>query len=170
MDIFLSRGERDPEVRIRFPVEPDMIRPMLAELDEHCAISDPVRIVGSSSQISNLVQYISCADVEKQADIRKLNVLAGMIDGMGEEEQRLLSGSLDAESVNGLDDVLRVASTLGQYELIEGVTSDKELGGWLVEHGQTEVAFPEEVRPYLDYAGVGAAYPTPAGRTRPMAM
>lgn len=158
MDIFLSRGERDPEIRIRFPAEPDMIWPMLAELDEHCASNDPVRIVGSSSQIPNLVQYISCADVEKQADIRKLNALAGMIDSVGEDKQRLLSGALDAESVNGLDDVLRVASALSQYELIQGVTSDKELGGWLVEHGQAEVDFPKEVWPYLDYAGIGAAY------------
>ena len=59
---------------------------------------------------------------------------------------------------NGLDDVLRIASNLGQYEFIEGVTSDKELGGWLVEHGQAGVEFPEAVRPYLDYAGIGGSY------------
>ena len=47
---------------------------------------------------------------------------------------------------------------MGQYEFIEGVTSDKELGGWLVEHGQAKVEFPKEVWPYLDYVGIGAAY------------
>ncbi|MDE6589804.1 MAG: hypothetical protein K2K53_05580, partial [Oscillospiraceae bacterium] len=56
------------------------------------------------------------------------------------------------------DDVLRVASSLDQYEFVEGVTSDKELGGWLVERGLVEVDFPEAVRPYLDYAGIGAEY------------
>ena len=69
-----------------------------------------------------------------------------------------MSGALDAESINGLDDVLRVASSLDQYEFIEGATSDKELGGWLVEHGLAGVDFPEAVRPYLDYAGIGSAY------------
>ena len=150
MDIFISRGAQDPEVRIRFPAEPDIVWPMLRELDEYCAGDEPARIVGDSSPIPNLTQYIRCADVEEAADIRKLNVLAEMVDRMSTEEQRTFSGALDAESVNGLDDVLNIASSLGQYEFLEGITSDKELGGWLVEHGQAGVDFPEEVRPYLN--------------------
>ena len=31
--------------------------------------------------------------------------------------------------------VLAIASSLDRYEFMEGVTCDKELGGWLVEHG-----------------------------------
>lgn len=158
MDIFISRGAQDPEVRIRFPAEPDIVWPMLRELDEYCAGDEPARIVGDSSPIPNLTQYIRCADVEEAADIRKLNVLAEMVDRMSTEEQRTFSGALDAESVNGLDDVLNIASSLGQYEFMEGITSDKELGGWLVEHGQAGVDFPREVWPYLDYAGIGAGY------------
>lgn len=158
MDIIISRGAQDPEVRIRFPAEPDIVWPMLRELDEYCASDEPARIVDASFPIPNLTRYISCADVEEAADIRKLNILTKMVDGMSTEEQRTFSGALDAESINGLDDVLRIASSLGQYEFIEGVTSDKELGGWLVEHGKAEVEFPKEVWPYLDYAGIGAAY------------
>ena len=158
MDIFISRGAQDPEVRIRFPAEPNIVWPMLRELDEYCASNDPLRIVGTSALVPNLTQYISCADVEDAADIRKLNELAELVDGMSTEEQRIFVGALDAESVNGLDNVLRIASNLGQYEFIEGVTSDKELGGWLVEHGQAGVEFPEAVRPYLDYAGIGGSY------------
>ncbi len=158
MDIFISRGERDPEIRIRFPAEPDSVWPMLAELDEHCASNDPVRIVGAFYPIPNRTQYISGADMEQEADIRKLNALAGLVDTMGAEERRIFSGALDAESVNGLDDVLGIASSLDRYEFIEGLTSDKDLGGWLVEHGKAEVDFPKEVWPYLDYAGIGAAY------------
>lgn len=124
MDIFISRGAQDPEVRIRFPAEPDIVWPMLTELDEYCASSDPVRIVGDSTQVPNLTQYINCADVEDAADIRKLNELAEMVDGMSTEEQRIFSGALDAESINGLDDVLCIASSLGEYEFIEGVTTD----------------------------------------------
>lgn len=136
MDIFISRGAQDPEVRIRFPAEPDIVWPMLRELDEYCASNDPLRIVGTSALDPNLIQYISCADVEDAADIRKLSELAELVDGMSTEEQRIFAGALDAESVNGLDDVLAIASSLGHYEFIEGVTCDKELGGWLVEPGQ----------------------------------
>ena len=158
MDIFISRGAQDPEVRIRFPAEPDIVWSMLRELDEYCASNDPARIVGTSCLVPNLTQYISCVNVKDAANIRKLNELAELVDGMSTGEQHIFAGALDAESVNGLDDVLRIASNLGQYEFIEGVTSDKELGGWLVEHGQAGVEFPEAVRPYLDYAGIGAEH------------
>ena len=157
MDIFVSKGERDHEVRIRLPAAPDMIWPMLTELDRCSVSGGPARITGTSLFL-NLAQYISGADLEEEADIRRLNVLAGMVDGMSVKDQQLLSGALDAESVNGLDDVLRIASSLGQYEFIEGVTTDKELGGWLVEHGKAGVDFPKEVWPYLDYAGIGRSY------------
>lgn len=112
MDIFLSRGTQDPEVRIRFPAEPDVVWPMLTELDEYCASDKPIRIVGTSSSIPNFAQYISCADVEQAADIRKLYVLAEMVDGLDTEKQRIFSDALDAKSVNGLDDVLRIADSL----------------------------------------------------------
>ncbi len=158
MDIFISRGAQDPEVRIRFPAEPDIVWPVLTELDEYCASSDPIRIVGTSSQVPNLAQYIGCADMEEAADIRKLNQLAELIDTMPPELQKVFAGALCAESVNGLDDVLAIASSLDRYEFMEGVTCDKELGGWLVEHGLAGVDFPEAVRPYLDYAGIGAEH------------
>ena len=157
MDIFVSKGEHDHEVCIRLPAAPDMIWPMLTELDRCSVSGGPAKITGTSLFL-NLAQYISGADLEEEADIRRLNVLAGMVDGMSVKDQQLLSGALDAESVNGLDDVLRVVYSLGQYEFIEGVTTDKELGGWLVEHGLAEVDFPKDTWPYLDYAGIGAAY------------
>ena len=89
MDIFISRGAQDPEVRISFPAEPDIVWPMLTELDEYCASSDPIRIVGTSSQVSNLAQYIGCVDMEETADIRKLNQLAELIDTMPPESQKI---------------------------------------------------------------------------------
>jgi len=77
---------------------------------------------------------------------------------MDTAQQRICAGALRMERASSLDDVLRVASGLSQYELIEGVTTDKELGGWLVENGMAGVDFPAQVRPYLDYAGIGAEY------------
>ena len=158
MTAYLSRGEHDPEYSIRFPTTPDSVRTAITELDEHCTSSEPVRIVGTPSPATALCQYISCANVGEEADILKLNMLAGLVDGMSTQEQHILWGALDAESINGLDDVLRVASSLEQYQLVEGVTSYKQLGGWLVEHGLAGVDFPEEVRPYLNYEGIGLEY------------
>ena len=117
-----------------------------------------MRIEEAACPIANLTGYVRCANLEEGADIQKLNLLALRISDMSPQERQLFSGALDAESVNGLDDVLRIASSLGRYEMIEGVTSDRALGGWLVEHDQLEVTFPKEVQPYLDYAAIGTEY------------
>ena len=136
-----------------------MVQPIITQLNE-CGIGEgPVKIVGTLfCQTPNLTQYIACADLGQAADLQKLNALSGLVDHMDAEKHHIFSGALDAESVNGLDDVLKIADNVGQYEFIEGVTCDKELGGWLVEHGQAGVDFPAAVRPYLDYAGIGTEY------------
>lgn len=117
-----------------------------------------IRIAGMTSPVYSLSQYITRANVGSAEDMEKLNKLAKSVYRMHSPALRLFTCALDAESINGLDDVLHLADSLGNYELIEGVTSDRELGGWLVENGQLDVDFPENVRPYLDYAGIGAAY------------
>ena len=158
MKIYLSRGKHDPEIGVSLPTTPDEVRAAITELDEYSASTVPVRIVGAPCPVPNLAQYIACAGLEQAADIQKLNSLDEMIAGMNAKEHLIFSGALDAESVSGLDDVLRIAASLNQYQFIEGVTCDKELGGWLVEHGLAGVDFPQAVRPYLDYAGIGGSY------------
>ncbi len=134
------------------PAAPAEAADRLSALREGLEATAPVQISGVDGPIPNLLPYIRCADPESESDLQKLNALAEKISGMSRQEQRIFSGVLDAESVNGLDDVLRTADSLDRYELIEGVTSDRALGGWLVEHDQLEVRFPKEVQPYLDYA------------------
>jgi len=158
MYLFLSREGSRAEIQIRLPGGPDTIWHEIDRLDEQGKNYGPVRIVGTDCPAGSLVQYIKCADLDSEADIQKLDQLAKQVDGMSAQEQQVFSGALDAESINGLDDVLRVASSLSQYELIEGVTTNKELGGWLVENGMAGVDIPAQVRPYLDYAGIGVEY------------
>ena len=88
-----------------------------------------IQITAVDSPIHNLLQYIKCADPENVADIHKLNNLADRIDKMDSRECELFAGALDAESINGLDDVLRLAEHLDDYILLPGITSDIELGG-----------------------------------------
>ncbi len=158
MYLFLSREGGRAEIQVRLPAGPDTIWHEIDRLDEQGKNFGPVQIVGTDCPACGLVQYIKCADLDSEADIQKLDQLAKQVDEMSTQEQQVFSGALDMESINGLDDVLRVASSLSQYELIEGVTTDKELGAWLVENGMAGVDFPAQVRPYLDYAGIGAEY------------
>ena len=158
MELRLCKGGDESEVRVRFPAELDAVWSAIDELEQYSTGDGSVQIKEAVCPVANLTGYVRCADLEEGADVQKLNLLALKINGMSQQDHRLLYGALNAESINGLDDVLRIASNLGQYEMIEGVTSDRALGGWLVEHDQLNVKFPREVQPYLDYAAIGAEY------------
>ena len=59
-------------------------------------------------------------------------------------------------SINGMDDILNAVSMVKEYVLLEEVTSDRTLGNYLVEHGVIDC--PENIKPYLDYVGIGAEF------------
>lgn len=145
-------------IGLQLPATPAIVRQTFGRLREGLKQDAPVEISGVGDPVSFLRQYIQNVDLTNTPELETLNQLSEQVDGMSTQEQHILWGALDAESVNGLDDVLRVASSLEQYQLVEGVASHKQLGGWLVEHGLAGVDFPESVRPYLDYAGIGAEY------------
>jgi len=153
----LTRGDGQKGVSLRLPASQDEEIRAFSKLDE---ISDDVgstRITGATCYMPNLAQYIKSADVNGP-DYEKLKRLAEQLNGMSERERHIFSGALDAESINGLDDVLHIADDLESYELIEDVLCDRDLGGWLVEHDLLGVNFPKAVRPYLDYVAIGAEY------------
>ena len=118
----------------------------------------PISIRGVSSPITNLYPYIQHADPENTADIQKLNTLAGQIDSMTQEEQRLFSGVLELECTGGLDDAIRMAGGLKRYEIFPRIKTDEDLGRFLVDTSFMTGKFsvPEETKPYLDYARIGA--------------
>lgn len=115
-----------------------------------------VQIAGVNSPVSNLGSYISHANIHDPNDLEKLNTLAGKISQMKNRERLIFSGALDAESINGLDDVLKLTGHLNDYVLLPNIGSDTELGHILVDTGYKN--FPESVQPYLDYRAIGAEY------------
>ena len=152
----LNLRHRGKSIGVVFPTTVNAVNKAVIELKRGYDPAGAVRITDADSPIQNLVKYITCAKPENEADIRKLNDLAARIDEMGQREQHIFSGALDAESPSSLDDILRIADGLDQYELIDTVASDRELGGWLVENGRLGADVPESLRPYLDYAAIGA--------------
>lgn len=152
----LARGDNYESIPLQLPATPAEAGEAFALLDAVSRYAGEIRITGVDSDISNLAQYIKNTGLNAPDNLSKLNQLAEQIGSMSEQERHLFSGALDTASINGLDDVLRIADSLDHYELIENVTSDRTLGGWLVEHGHLK--FPDYVRPYLDYVAIGAEY------------
>lgn len=150
----LVRGDNQEGVYLNFPTTPGEVGEAYAMLDTISRYAGTVRIASVNSTVPDLKQYVACADLSKQEDIEKLNRLARLINGLNQRNCWILCGALSCDCIDGLDDVLKVANSLDAYELIEQVTTDRELGGFMVENGFLE--FPEKVWPYLDYRGIGA--------------
>jgi hypothetical protein len=88
--------------------------------------------------------------------IEQLSLLAQKISFMGGIHLGKFSGALDIETVDSIDDIQRIADNLDDYELFPDVSSDKELGVYLVESGDVEIH--QSALPYVDYSRVGAEY------------
>ena len=149
--------------QLKLPVPLDEFK---RKVDEIRAAGQPniaPTVLNADSSVPALNWHLQQTRLDSDSTLQKLNQLAETIDGMNAAEHYHLSKSLDPESQQSLDDVLRIAahiktSSLDCYEVIPGVTSHQELGRWLVEHDRLEDKVPETLRPYLDYRSIGIDY------------
>lgn len=145
-------------IGLDLPTTPETAASRLATLREGLDQNTPVKIDGASSPVTHLDPYIQHADLENEADLQMLNTLAERINGMTQEEQRLFSGVLELECTGSLDDAVRMVNGLDRYEIFPKIKTDEDLGRFLVDTSFVtgKFSFPEETRPYLDYARIGA--------------
>ncbi|NNJ28579.1 hypothetical protein [Lacrimispora defluvii] len=114
------------------------------------------RIVGAVSNVWGIGQYLKNADINDSGQFKKLNRIAEIVGSLDRDGCRIFEGALNAESVNSLDDVIAIGERLDQYLLLSEVSTDRELGVYLVETGL--MPFDENVQPYLDYSRIGIEY------------
>ena len=106
--------------------------------------------------LPNLSGYLQNVDVLDPGSIEDLKALASELSNMSPREMKCFSGILDAESVNGIKDVLRLSKSLEDYTFLPNICTETELGQFLVYTGYK--GFSEEVQPYLDYRRIGVEY------------
>jgi len=154
--LHLTRADDYEGVYLPLPATPAEIGEAWAALDN---ISDDIastRIVGAVSNVWGIGQYLKNADVNGPEQFKKLNRIAELIGSLDRDECRIFEGALNAESVSSLDDVIAIGERLDQYLLLSEVSTDRELGAYLVETGV--MPFDESVQPYLDYTKIGIEY------------
>lgn len=154
IDLHLNHGNSHEGVYLRLPATPGEVGEAFGLLEK--LGQGKVTVFDVSCPIHNIYQYIINTDVSDKENLAKLQKLAEAIDSMHKTERQTFSGALDAESINGLDDVLRIADHLNDYVILPNISNDTELGHFLVDSGYKD--FPEEVQPYLDYRAIGAEY------------
>ena len=154
--LHITRSDDYEGVYLPLPSTPAEIGEAWSYLD---SISDDVattRIVGAVSNVWGIGKYLKNTDVNDSEQFEKLNQVAEIISGLNRDECRIFEGALNAESINSLDDVIAIGERLDHYLLIPEVSTDRELGIYLVETGV--IPFDESVQPYLDYTKIGIEY------------
>ena len=152
----LSNKSANEGVILDLPATPAEVSEAFSWFERLGVDPSAVRIAGVNSPVPNLGPYILRANIHEPAEMKKLNELAEAIEQMDDREWDIFAGALDAESINGLDDVLKISKRLGNYIILPNVKTDTELGRILVDTGYKN--FPENVQPYLDYRAIGAEY------------
>ena len=112
--------------------------------------------VCSYADLPNISGYLQNVDVHDPGSIEDLKDLAAELSHMSPKEMCIFSAALDAESVNGLKDVLRISKSLEDYTFLPNICTETDLGRFLVDTGYKD--FPQEVLPYLDYRSIGIEY------------
>ena len=152
----LSNKSANEGINLDLPATPAEIGEAFSWFERIGVDLSTVRIAGVNSPIPTLGQYILRADIHDPEQMKMLNELADSIGQMDDREWDIFAGALDAESINGLDDVVKLSKRLGDYIILPNVKTDAELGRILVDTGYKN--FPEAVQPYLDYRAIGAEY------------
>ena len=153
MILNLTRGNSSMRVPLRLPATPADVGVAYAKLDQISPAEHATRISSVISEVTFLDSFFR----DKRLDaLDELNELAEKVNSMTEQEKLTLDGALNAESINGISDLLHIADSLKDYIFITGVTTEKELGRFLVDSGYK--GFSESVKPYLDYAAIGTEY------------
>lgn len=159
IQLFMSRSGSSVIVPLRFPASQSAIAEASCQLDE-ASREGKTRIVEIKSVIANLPSYLSGFDPDSRTQLAQLNQLASIIAQMDSRERSIYAGALDGNSINDLNDMIRVAEQVSDYILIPNVNSDVTLGRYVAVAGQIQgdPRFPEAAWPYLDFAKIGAEY------------
>ena len=106
--------------------------------------------------LPNMKNYLQHVDVQDSDTHDTLRQIFEDVSTMTEEEMNVFAAALDAESINGLEDILLIEQSLDAYTFWPDVTTDRELGVYLVESDYVWAS--PDIAPYVDYAMLGASY------------
>ena len=156
MILTLARDNSGRCVGLQLPAEPADIAAAYEKLDAVSTNDRQTRILRADTGVGSLDCWLRDRKMDRPGDYIELGELAEKIDRMDEKQRKTFDGALTGAAFERVADVLRIADSLDDYIFIHGVTTEKELGRFLVDSGYK--GFPESVKPYLDYAAIGIEY------------
>ena len=152
----LTRGKDLEGIYIRLRAPQEKIEEAMARLDAISEDTATTRILNVFSSVKNLGDYIQNTDLSQPDGMQKIAALAEKLQPLDLESCLKFEGMLDANMIQGVDDVMKLADCLDEYVLLPEVGTGSALGRYLVNQGGFEC--PDHLRPYLDYQAIGQEF------------
>ena len=155
--LFLRQGENGKQVLLSFPATtPAEKADVAATMESLKSMSKTVTIQGAASEVMNLGLYLSGVDLAAEGELERINQLADRLEHMSEVDCDKFAGMLDANSISGTKDILRLTERLDDYVILPGCSSARSVGRYLVMCGAFPV--PEELTGYINYEALGIEF------------
>ena len=155
--LFLRQGETGKQALLSFPTTtPAEKEDVVSTLDSLKSMSKTVTIQGAASEVMNLGLYLSGVDLAAEGEVERINQLAERLEHMSEVDCDKFAGMLDANSISGTKDILRLTERLDDYIILPGCGSAQSIGKYLVGCGAFPV--PEKLIGYINYEAVGIEF------------
>ena len=155
--LFLRQGENGKQVLLSFPATtPAEKADVTATMEQLKSMSKTVTIHGAASEVMNLGLYLSGIDLAAEGEVERINQLAERLEHMSEVDCDKFAGMLDANSISGTRDILRLTEHLDDYVILPGCSSAQSIGKYLVGCGAFPV--PEKLIGYINYEAVGIEF------------
>lgn len=155
--LFLRQGENGKQVLLSFPATtPAEKADVAATMESLKFMSKTVTIQGAASEVMNLGLYLSGVDLAAEGEVESIDQLAERLEHMSEVDCDKFAGMLDANSISGTRDILRLTEHLDDYVILPGCGSAQSIGKYLVGCGAFLV--PEKLIGYINYEAVGIEF------------
>ena len=155
--LFLRQSENGKQVLLSFPATTlTEIADVAATLETLKSMSKTVAIQGAASEVMNLGLYLSGVDLAAEGEVERINQLAKRLEHMSEVDCDKFAGMLDANSISGTRDILRLTEHLDDYVILPGCSSAHSIGRYLVDCGVAPTL--KRLCKTVDYETVGQIF------------
>ena len=155
--LILRCGERGKQTLLSFPAQTPAAQnenaAILATLEREAA---PVFIESAASPVLNLGCYLRGIDILADGEAERAQRLAERLEHISEVDCDKFAGMLDANSISGTEDILKLTERLDDYTIMPNCSSPRSIGRYLVDCGAFPV--PEKLTGYIDYGAVGTEF------------
>ena len=155
--LFLRQGENGKQVLLSFPATtPAEKADVAATMESLKSMSKTVTIQGAASEVMNLGLYLSGVDLAAEGEVERINQLADRLEHMSEVDCDKFAGMLDANSISGTKDILRLTERLDDYVILPGCGSAQSIGKYLMDCGVAPML--KQLCKTVDYEAVGQIF------------